>query len=206
MAQQEVQHLHKETFQIRRQQEALVEEVQQATEELVAYQQRHRQTEINVARDLQQGATEMTEHTDAMWRQEHQAEMDRWEQKCQQLRFESQNAYTHLRYREQQDKDKELHYQEQAIVLQSKTTRLIQEQQTMMSEQQAAHLAGLRAREMEVHARAQIDEFDQREVCMQQTWQLMQQECVNLTRDKESLMQDLIACQDAIREESQAYH
>jgi len=74
-----------------------------------------------------------------------------------------------------------------------------------MSERQAANLAGLRAREMETHAQKQIAELNQREACMQQNWQLMQQECATLIRDKESLMQNLIVCQDMIREEAQAH-
>ena len=38
---------------------------------------------------------------------------------------------------------------------------------------------------------------------MQQDWQALLHECTTLTRDKESLMQNLIACQDMIREEAQ---
>jgi hypothetical protein len=167
LAQQEVQHLRKEAYQLKRQQEAVVAEAQQATDELVVYRRRHRQFEDNVAKDMQQGATEMTEQIDAIWRQEHQMEMSRWEQECRQLRLESQSTHVHLRDREQQDKERELRYQEQAIVLQSETARLVQEQQAMMSEQQTARLAGLRAREMETHAQVQIAELDQREVCMQ---------------------------------------
>jgi hypothetical protein len=142
LAQQEVQHLRKEAYQVRRHQEALVAEVQQETDELVAYQQRHQQIET----EMQQGATEMTEHMDAMWRREYQAEMDRWEQECRQLRFESQS--THVQDREQQDKDKDLHYQEQAIALQSKTARLVQEQQAIMCWQGCARVKWKRMRKL----------------------------------------------------------
>ena len=205
LPQQEVQHLRKEAYQLRRQQEASVAEAQQAADELAVHRRRHRQFEDNMAKDMQQGASEMTGQIDAMWRQEHQMEMSRWEQECRQLRLESQSAHVYLLDRGRQDNERELHYQEQAIVLQSETASLVQEQQAMMSEQQAARLAGLRAREMETHAHKQIVELDQREACMQQNWQLMQQECATLIRDKESLMQNLIVCQDMIREEAQAH-
>jgi hypothetical protein len=86
--------------------------------------------------------------------------------------------------------------------LQTETVNLVQEQQAFVSERQAAHQAGLRAREMEAHAQRQLAELNQREVCMQQDWQALQHECTTLTRD-ESLMQNLIACQDMIHEEVQ---
>ena len=59
-AQQEMQHLHKEAYQLRRQQEASVTEAQQAVHELAAYQRRYRQSEDNMAKEMQQGATGMT--------------------------------------------------------------------------------------------------------------------------------------------------
>ena len=133
-----------------------------------------------MAKDMQQGANAMTERIDEMWRHEHQMEMSRWEQECRQLRIESQSAHVHLLDRGRQDKETELHYQEKAIVLQSETASLVQEQQVIMSERQAARLAGLRAREMETHAQKQIAELNQREACMQQNWQL------TFIRDKES--------------------
>ena len=91
-AQQEVQHLQKEAFQLRRQQEASYAEAQQSANELAMYQRRHQRFEDNMAIELQQGATEMTEQIDALWRQEHQMERNRLEQECQRLRLESQSA------------------------------------------------------------------------------------------------------------------
>jgi len=101
-------------------------------------------------------------------------------------------------------KTKSCNVKSKPLFLQSKTAQLVREQNVAMSEQQAAYLAGLYAREMEVHAQAQAAELDKREVRLQEEWQLMQQECVKLTKDKEVLMMDLVACQDTIREESQA--
>ena len=77
-----------------------------------------------------------------------------------------------------------MHYQEQAIVLQTKTAELVREQNVALSEQQAAYLAGLRAREMEVHAQTQATELDKREVRLQGEWQLMQQECIKFGQRK----------------------
>ena len=84
-AQQEVQLLHKEAFQLNRREEALVADLQQATTDLIEQRQYPRQGEMDVARNLQHGATEMTEQVDAMWRQEYHKEMDRLEQSCQEI-------------------------------------------------------------------------------------------------------------------------
>jgi hypothetical protein len=80
LAQQEVQHLHKEAFQLRRQQEMSFAEAQQTANELAVYQRRYQQFDDNMAIYMQRGATEMTEQVDAMWRQEHRRERSRWEQ------------------------------------------------------------------------------------------------------------------------------
>jgi hypothetical protein len=63
----------------------------------------------------QREASQMAEEVDAMWRQEYQREMDGLECQYQQVRSESREAHRYLIDREQQDKDKERHYQEQTI-------------------------------------------------------------------------------------------
>ena len=57
---------------------------------------------------------------------------------------------------------------------------------------------------MELHAQAQVDELNQREAQFQEEWMFLQQECAKITKDKDMMMIDLIACQDMIHEESQA--
>ena len=80
LAQQEVQHLHKEAFQLQRQQEMSFAGAQQAANELAMYRRRYQQFEDNMAIDMQRGAIEMTEQVDAMWRQEHRRERSRCDQ------------------------------------------------------------------------------------------------------------------------------
>jgi len=203
--QQEVQLLQKEKFHLKRRQDTLAAELQQATKDSDVYRYRHKQAELDVAVIMQQqGASGTAEEVDAAWRQEYQSEVDQLEQRYQQARSESHEAHRHLIDRERQDKDKERHCQEQAISLQSRTAQLVQEQNMVVSEQQAAHRAGLRARDMELHAQAQAAELNQREAQFQEEWMFLQQECAKLTEDKDMMMVDLIACQDMIHEESQA--
>jgi hypothetical protein len=162
-AQQDMQSLQKETFRLKRYQEALVAEVQQTTRDSEAYRYRHEQAERDIAVLMQQhGATGMAEEADALWRREYQSEMDRLEHQYQQVRSESREAHRCLADREQQDKDKERHYQEQAFVLQSRTEQLVHWQRMVASEHQAAQRAGLRVREGELHAQAQIAELSQK--------------------------------------------
>jgi len=174
-AQLEVQHLQKEAFQHKRQQEESQAEVQQSMNDLAMYQRRHQQLEDNVARELQQRTTEVTERIGALWRQEHQQERSRWEQECQRLRLESQSAQSYLTDHGRRDREKEVRLQQESMVLQAETAQLVREQQALMSERQTAHLAGARAREMEVHVQRQLAELGQQE---QQNWQIMREECV----------------------------
>ena len=51
LAQQEVPHVHKKAFQLRRQQEASVTEAHQAANELAMYQRRYEQYEDNMAKE-----------------------------------------------------------------------------------------------------------------------------------------------------------
>ena len=126
LAQQEVQHLHKEAFQLRRQQEASVTEAHQAVNELAMNQRRYDQFEDNMAKEIQQEADRIAEHLDAMWRQECQSQKINWEQECQQLMLESQYAQGYLLDRGRQDREEELHLQERAIALPTETASLVQ--------------------------------------------------------------------------------
>ena len=177
LAQQEVQHLHKEAFQLRRQQEASVAEAHQAVNELTMHQRRYDQVKDNMAEEMQRETDRIAEQLEAMWRQECQKQKINWEQECRQLKLESQHAQGHLLDRGRQDREEQLHLQERAITLQNETASMIQEQHVVVSERQAAHQAGLRAREMELQAQQQSAELDRQKACGQQEWQLMQQEC-----------------------------
>ena len=124
------------------------------------------------------------------------------EQECQRLRLESQSAQGYLTDHGRRDKEKELRFQKEVVALQAETAWLFREQQALVSERQAAHQAGVRAREMEVHVQKQFAELDQQH---QKDWQFMQEKHMALQKQTESLVNDLIVCQDMIFEKAQTH-
>ena len=126
-------------------------------------------------------------------------------QEYQQVKLESQHAQDRLADRGRQDQVDQLHLQERALALQKETTSLVQQQQAVAFEREAAHQAGRRAREMELQAHQQIAALGQQRARGQQEWQITQQECAVLIKEKDLLLQDLGTCQDLIREEAQVH-
>ena len=145
----------KEAFQLKNQQ------VHRVVNELVAHQQRYDQMRENMANEMHREAGVVAEQIEARWRQECQAQKTNWEQECLQLKLESQRAQGRLVDRGRQDQEEQLHFHARALTLQMETTSLIQERQAVEFERQAAHQAGLRAREMELQAQQQIAELGQ---------------------------------------------
>jgi hypothetical protein len=162
-AQLEVQHLQQEVFQQRQHQEKSQADVQQSSKDLAVYQQRYQQLEDRMAKEIKREASEMTERTKALWRHEYQQEKGRWEQECQHWKLESQGMFGHLTDYGRQEKEIQMRLQQEQMAIQLETAKLTQQQQILASERQDAHLAGVRAREMEVHVQKQLAELDQQQ-------------------------------------------
>jgi hypothetical protein len=198
-AQLEVQRLQQEAVQQRQYQEKSQADVQQSSKDLAAYQQHCLQLEDRMAKELKREVSEVTERTKAMWHQEHQQEKGRCQQECHQLKCESQGLHGHLTAYGRQEKEIQMRLQQEQIAIQSEAAMLTQQQQVLVSERQDAHLAGLRARQMEMQVQKQLDEVDQQH---QREWQLMQEQHAALQKQNESLMNDLITCQGMILEKT----
>ena len=127
------------------------------------------------------------------------------EQECLKLKVESQFAQSHLLDQGQQTQADQRHLQERALALQQETISLLQQQQAIALEREAALQAGRHARELEVQAQLQIAQLDRLRVGDQQELLCMQREHAELQKEKNMLLQDLGVCQDLIREETQRH-